>query len=663
MPSYIPKPGIALGLYPEHHGNTSNKLVKGKKKSLIRANTKSYHKKSVLKKIVAKINQEGELLKPLELPFIKQKLDDVRFDMIRQGLNETCLIKSFAIIREMSFRILGMRHHDVQVMGAWVMINDMLVEMDTGEGKTLTATLVVGTAALAGIPTHVMTVNAYLAQRDAASMTPLYHELGLTIGIATDLETDDERRLAYKQDITYCTSKQIAFDYLRDRMILKDENTRLHHQLAQLPQEFGQTKNLFLRGLCFAVVDEADSVLADEALNPLVIANEQSIPEQEKIYHQAISIVDNLILNDDFVIDKKRFQVSITSSGEQKIENISCSFSGVWKGKQRRKHLCELGLSALYLYEKDRHYLVEDNKVVIIDQNTGRTMGDRSWEHGLHQLIESKEGCPITGQRNTLAKLTFQRFFRRYLKLTGMSGTIIELEKELQSTYGLKVVRIPSHKPNCRVTYPAWVFTKDQYKWTACVRRVRQLHKQGRPILIGTRTVLESEHLSDLLSEYALPHQVLTAKNTQNEAEIVAQAGEFGSIVVATNVAGRGTDIKLDDKAKEIGGLHVMVVEHNDAKRIDRQLFGRCARQGDPGSYEMLLSLESSIVQQYYTKWFLKWVFSFASRFGLLPQWAGIKIIRLPQLMIERRQRSMRNALLKADEQLGKLLSFTGRQE
>jgi len=662
MPNYIPKPGITLGLYPEYHSDKNN-MSPVRKKSSFKLSSTPYHKMSRLKKIVKKITLEGETLKSMELQFIKQKLDDVRFDMIRNGLNDSSLIKSFAIIREISFRVLGMRHHDVQVMGAWVMINDMLIEMDTGEGKTLTATLAAGTAALAGIPTHIMTVNSYLARRDAKIMTPLYHELGLTVGVATELEPDEQRRQAYKQDITYCTSKQIAFDYLRDRTILKDENTRLHHQLTQLPQEFGQTKNLFLRGLCFAIVDEADSILADEALNPLVIASEESNPEQEKFYHQAVSIVKKLVVDVDFTVNKKLFQVVITSIGEQKIENMSCSLDGIWKGKQRRKHLCELGLSALYLYERDRHYLVEDNKIVIIDQNTGRTMGDRSWEHGLHQLVESKEDCPITGQRKTLAKLTFQRFFRRYLKLTGMSGTIVELKKELQFTYGLKVVRIPNHNLNCRVSWPTRVYTKEQYKWTACVRRIKQLHKQGRPILIGTRSVLESEYLSELLNEYSLPHHVLTAKNTEREAEITALAGKLGSIVVATNVAGRGTDIQLDSQTKDIGGLHVMVVEHNDAMRIDRQLFGRCARQGDPGSYEVLLSLESNIVQQFYPKWFLKLVFIFSTRLGSLPRWTGKKIIRLPQMMIERSQRRVRYSLLKADEQLGKLLSFSGRQD
>ena len=652
MHNLIPKPGITLGLYPEKRDDSSSHQQTVSQKSQIS-----------LKRVLKKINAEGELIKDTELIFLKEILDDVRFNMIRHGLTEKNIISSFAIIREISSRVLGLRHHDVQVMGAWAMITDNLAEMDTGEGKTLTATLVAGTAALAGIPTHVMTVNAYLSHRDAELMAPLYAELGLEVGVATDLESDDERRQAYACDITYCTSKQIAFDYLRDRMQLKVDGTRLHLQLAQLPEEYGQTQNLFLRGLCFAIVDEADSILADEALNPLVIASEVSTPDQEKLYQQTLSIVEDLESEIDFIVDKKDFKVSITESGENKIAEYSESFGGIWNGKKRRKHLCEMGLCAINLYEKEKHYLVEDDKIKIIDQNTGRLMQDRAWEYGLHQLIETKECCAISGQRNTLAKLTFQRFFRRYLKLAGMSGTLMELSKELKSVYGLKVIRIPTHKSCNRKSFDTWLYSNEQYKWAACIRRIKQLNKLNRPVLIGTRTVSESEYLSELLTENSLEHQVLNARHTKKEAEIIANAGKSSSIIVATNVAGRGTDIVLDTKSKETGGLHVILVEQNDAQRIDRQLFGRCARQGAPGSFEVLLSIEGQMIQQFYPQFVLDFTQKFVSRFGVFPLWLGKKMIRLPQLMIEKKQRRTRYALLKSDEQLGKLLSFAGKQE
>jgi len=663
MSSSIPRPGITLGLYPEFRDQMSIKAVCTKNHIFKIYNVKKHGKTSALRRVAKEIVCNGEELESLSHADLKLKLDDVRFSLIRKGLIEKNVVQSFAIIREIASRTLGMRHHECQLMGGLVMINNMLAEMDTGEGKTLTATLVAGTAALAGIPTHVLTVNQYLAHRDAESMTPLYRELGLTVGVATDLESDHERRYAYRCDIAYCTGKQIAFDYLRDRMILKNEDTRLHLQLAQLPENFVRSKNLFLRGLCFAIVDEADSVLADEALNPLVIANQEASKEQELIYHQALGIAKELRENIDFKVDENNFKTEITDVGEAEITKLSESFGGIWSGKQRRLHICKLSLNALYLYKKDKHYLVEDDEVKIIDQNTGRLMQDRAWEQGLHQLIESKEDCTITGQRETLAKLTFQRFFRRYLNLAGMSGTAMDLQKELKLIYGLKVVRIPTHKPSLRKACQTWLFESENSKWLACVRRIKQLRMQNRPVLIGAKTIDESEKLSELLDEYGLDHQVLNARHTQEEANIISQAGMHGSIIVATNVAGRGTDIVLDKQSKENGGLHVIVIEQNDARRIDHQFYGRCARQGDPGSYEMFLSLESYGIQQFYPKWVLKMLLGFASRFGAVPNWIANKVIRLPQIMKEREQKNLRFALLKMDEQLEKLLSFTGKQE
>jgi len=663
MSSYIPRPGIVHGLYPEKRNKSELSLSSYSGNLFGIRKNKTQKKISTFTEIVKKVKIKGNYFASLQMHDLLCILDEIRFSLITNGIIEDNIIQSFALIRELSSRTLGMKHYDVQIMGAWVMINGMLAELKTGEGKTLTATLVAGTSALAGTPTHILTVNDYLATRDAELMAPLYSALGITVGIATDKQTDDERRVAYDCDVTYCTGKQIAFDYLRDRITLKNNDSQLHLQLAQLSDELGQTKRLFLKGLCFAIIDEADSILADDALNPLVIAHEKISQEQETTYQQVLSISRELDIDLDFLVNKKNHTVKLTKTGTIKIKEMGELHGGIWKGEKRRKHLIQLGLSAIYLYEKNKHYLVEDNKVVIIDQNTGRLMQDRTWEYGLHQMVESKEGCPLTGQKNTLAKLTFQSFFRRYLKLSGMSGTLMDLRKELHHTYGIGIVGIPSNRESQREILPTRLFVTEEEKRLACVNSVKAVHEQGRPVLIGSRTILEADKISALLSKNGLDHQVLNAKHTQYEAEIIATAGNCGSIIVATNVAGRGTDIVLDEKSKEFGGLHVIVVEQNDARRIDYQLFGRCARQGDPGSTEMLLSLEDTIMVQFYPKWFLGLLTTMSLENTLFTEWLDKNAIRLPQVFIEIRQRKIRSALLKSDLQFQKLLSFTGNPD
>ncbi len=653
----LPRPGISLGIYPE------NKNRRPPARQSVFARKSSRQQRKLLHRAVSDIGEIGTKYGEASDTELDRAIFQCQMALQKRGLEYAVVIDTYALIRELSHRILGMRHHDVQLMGAWAMLHDMVVEMDTGEGKTLTAVLAAGTAALAGIPTHVLTSNDYLAQRDAELMAPLYQRLGLTVGTATERENDEERKTAYRCDITYCTSKQVAFDYLRDKLTLKVQGIQLYRQLTQLPASYQPGQELFLRGLCYAIVDEADSVLADEAMNPMVIASEEHNPEQEKIYQQALDVVRSLEPKTDFTLDKDARQATLTETGRQKIQFLTQSFDGIWKGEQRRHFLIQQGIAAVYLFEKDKHYLVEDEKIKIIDQNTGRLMQDRSWEMGLHQLLECKEGCPMTSQRKTLAKITFQRFFRKYLKLAGMSGTVMELKKELHDIYCLDVIRIPTHKPSRRQAFPTLVFATNKAKWTSCIYRVKQLHKMKRPVLIGARTVKESDSISRLLKQHNLPHQVLNAKNTAQEAEIIAKAGIAGSITVATNVAGRGTDIKLDKLAKENGGLHVIVVAQNDAWRIDRQLIGRCARQGDPGSYELMFSLEEQTVESFYPATLRRFAADRFANNGLLPLWFGGRFIRLPQQVMEKKHRKTRYGLLKADLKMDEILSFSGGQE
>lgn len=656
MSSSILRPGISLGLYPEKSRDLKTSKISAHKPwtpQLSRAK---------LRNVARDVGSAGERLVNLDSNTLRQELQDIRYELVTHGLEDDLIISAFALVREFSSRTLNMKHHDVQVMGGWAMIHGAIAEMETGEGKTLTATLAAATAALAKIPVHVITVNDYLAQRDAASMHVLYRALGLSVGCVTQTTPENERRVAYDRDVTYCSNKQLAFDYLRDRIKLKAGGSRLHHLLAQLGEQSGASEGTFLRGLCFAIVDEADSVLVDEAKTPLVIAKDVQQEDEEKTYRRALALARTLINGVDFSIDTKRRVAIMTEHGRDKLSVLTVSLGGVWHAAQRREHLVKTALEAQALYQRDQHYLVRDGKIEIVDESTGRTTADRAWQNGLHQMIELKERCPMTGQRETLAQITYQRFFRRYLLLGGMSGTVRELDRELRSVYGLRTVVIPTHKPCLRKSSGTRVFANRSAKYRALAARAHKIHQLGRPILIGTRTVEDSDLISAMLTKLGLPHHVLNARQDKNEAEIIAKAGETGSITVATNMAGRGTDIKLGRDVEKLGGLHVICMELNDARRIDRQLHGRCARQGDPGSVETLLSLDDRDARTMYPQWLIRGLRKGINK-GVLPNWLLARLLRLPQYLQERHNATLRRALLKVDEQIGKYLAFSGKQE
>jgi preprotein translocase subunit SecA len=576
-------------------------------------------------------------------------LDELRRRLKREGFTVALVGEAFAQIREAAQRMIGMRHFDVQLVGGWAMLNGMLAEMETGEGKTLTATLAAATAALAGRAVHVITVNDYLAERDAEAMRPVYEALGLSVGCVVHGLEPEERRRRYGCDIAYCSNKELTFDYLRDRMTLGGQP----HPIADRIDALAGGKRgdaLLLRGLQFALVDEADSVLIDEARTPLILSAQAKRSGEEVMYRQALELARGLAAT-DYVIEDG--QIELTRAGESALAEAARGLGGLWNGPRRRERLAKQALSALYLFEADKQYLVRDGKVQIIDENTGRLMPDRSWEQGLHQLIELKEGVEVTGQRETLARISYQRFFRRYLHLGGMTGTGTEVARELWSVYRLRVARIPTNRPVRRRHAPDRVYASSEEKWDAVLAAIRQRHAAGQPVLIGTRSVAASDHLAALLKEAGLPYQLLNARQDADEAAIVARAGERGRITVATNMAGRGTDIKLDAGVAGIGGLHVICTERHDSGRIDRQLFGRCGRQGDPGSCETFVSVADELVATH-----LKG----AGRLTL-PEWAGRALIALAQWRAERAHSQVRRALLEMEDQLGDQLAFSGRGE
>ncbi len=609
--------------------------------------------------------REGELKGQADT-VLRARANALKGRLRLEGFRTELVADAFALIREVASRTVGMRHFDCQVIGGVGLLHGFLVEMDTGEGKTLVATLPAAVAALAGLPVHVVTVNDYLAARDAEWMGAVYRFLGLTVGCVVHGKTPAQRRAAYGCDITYCTNKELVFDYLRDRLVLGESSDPLRLYGEHLYESRGKNDRLLLRGLHYAIVDEADSVLVDEARTPLILSRRETSEEEQEVAGQALAAARGLGEEVDYRVeydaDQGLKRIILTDAGKEHIRRISETLGAAWRGTVRREELVKKALAAVRLFHRDEHYLVRDGKVQIIDEFTGRVMPDRSWEGGLHQLIEAKEGCEITGQQETAARISYQRFFMKYLRLSGMTGTAREVKGELWSIYALPFMRIPTNRPVRRHAFPDRLFASAEDKWTAVVGRIGEIHGSGRPILVGTRTVAASEHLGSLLSAAGLPCQILNAKQDAEEAQIVERAGEAGRITIATNMAGRGTDIKLKSDVIANGGLHVLMTERHEAGRIDRQLAGRCGRQGDPGSYEAFLSIEDPLLK------------NTASGFWrLVAKWSkgiGCGIWRVPgrlgmsraQKKLEKAHAGARKRLLKFDDELGDTLSFSGRR-
>jgi len=613
--------------------------------------------------IVAEVNRAQEALGYASLAEVTERARDVALLLRSEGPTLPNCARAFALVRHAASLTLGKTHFDVQLMGGWVMLQGMVAEMDTGEGKTLTATLPAATAALAGWPVHIITVNDYLVERDCMLMRPVYEALGLTVAAVTIEMSHAERRAAYASDIVYVSNKTVVFDYLRDRIVLGANTTPVQLQLDRLDGTKGRSRHLLLHGLHFAIVDEADSVLADEARTPLIISNEAGSGDDERIAREALELARQLTIDIDYRVRRAERRILLTEAGRQNIIDLCHGRSGIWESGIRREELALRALSAEHLYQLDEHYLVRDGKIQVVDEFTGRVMPDRSWSQGLHQIIEVKEGCAVTAVRNTLARISYQQFFRRYLKLSGMTGTAREVRGELGSVYDLPVVRIPTNRPSQRVYERDRVFHTNDQKWGEIARRVLELHARGVAILIGTRSVSSSEHAARLLEKHGLTVVILNAKQDASEAEIVAQAGEPGRITIATNMAGRGTDIALHSAVRDRGGLHVILTERHEAGRIDRQLAGRAARQGDPGSFEAILSLEDALLQQVRGHPFDRILRNLAAKEGEIAQWAMRTLTLFAQKQTERAHSRVRRQLLKSDRSASNSLSFAGRAE
>jgi preprotein translocase subunit SecA len=658
------KPGLSLGGYPQRPeqglGDLEAAIRRGAGRLLNPA--RRVARPQVVARRIRRLEKELRNLGDAELD---AAIDELRALLHRRGLRKALIVRAFALVCEAADRTLGKRHFDSQLYGGWLMIHGLLAEMQTGEGKTLTATLPACTAALAGIPVHVITANDYLAGRDCELMTPLYRRLGLSGSAVVDGMPLEQCQQAYQADIVHTTNKQIAFDYLRDRIEMGEDTGDLRFQFRQIKTRLDADagSRLLLRGLCFAIVDEADSVLIDEANTPLIITRKLPNEDSPETYSDALYLASLLRPERDFRADARRRTVELTVSGEDCLEEQVQNLPRLWNNPRKRLALVRQALTAILFYHRDRDYLVEDGQVQIIDQSTGRRMPDRAWEQGLQQMIEAKEGCLISEHREPQARISYQRFFSRYLRLGGTSGTLGEVSAELRRVYGLEVRRVAPNMPCRRIHYGIRVFRDSEAQKDALIERVTRIHGVGRPILIGTCSVEDSERVSGWLREAEFEHRVLNARQDREEAEIVAAAGQRDAITVATNMAGRGTDIALGNVVEALGGLHVIATGLNPSRRLDRQLFGRCARQGDPGSAEAILSLRDEALIACAGGLITGILRLFAGNRNAVPALIARPLLRLAQRRHETRQRRIRKALIRQDRRLRRTLAFSGRFE
>ena len=542
--------------------------------SLIGNNSAKEVKK--MRKIVDHINELEPNYVKLSDANLVSKTDEFKRRLQKGETLDDILPEAFAVCREASKRVLGMRHFDVQLLGGICLHRGNIAEMRTGEGKTLVATLAVYLNALTGKGVHVVTVNDYLATRDSEQMGRLYNFLGLSTGLIVANLDYNQRKQAYGADVTYGTNNEFGFDYLRDNMV---------SDIAQMVQ----------RPLNYAIVDEVDSILIDEARTPLIISGPGNRSTDN--YYKLAKIVPHLVKDEDYTVDEKQKTIAPTDSGIEKVEKM-LGVENLYDAENiELNHLLGASLRAHAMMHRDTDYVVKDGEVVIVDEFTGRLMFGRRYSDGLHQAIEAKEGLKVERESQTLASITFQNYFRMYEKLSGMTGTAKTEEKEFNDIYGLEVIPIPPNRPLIRVDLPDLIFKTKAAKYRAVVRNAVERHQTGQPILIGTTSITQSEELSDMLLRAGVPHKVLNAKHHEQEAEIVADAGQMGMVTIATNMAGRGTDITLGEGVPELGGLAILGTERHESRRIDNQLRGRSGRQGDPGSSQFFLSLEDDLMR------------------------------------------------------------------
>ena len=546
--------------------------------------------------IVDKIEAMGPAMEKLSDEELRAKTDEFKKRLSEGETLDDLLVEAYAVVREAATRVLGMRHYRVQLIGGVILHQGRIAEMKTGEGKTLVSTVPAYLNALEGKGVHIVTVNDYLANRDAEWMGEVHRFLGLSVGVILNSMNPDERRAAYQCDITYATNNELGFDYLRDNMAVYE-------------------KQLVQRELNYAIIDEVDSVLIDEARTPLIISGQSGKStalyntcdylakrmtkgeRKGEINKMTVMMGEEIEETGDFIVNEKEKHVVLTEQGVKKVEEYFHLNNLADADNLEIQHVMTLALRANYLMFRDKNYVVKDGEVLIVDEFTGRIMPGRRYSDGLHQAIEAKEGVEVKRESRTLATITLQNFFNKYNKTAGMTGTALTEEEEFREIYGLDVIEIPPNKKVIRVDHDDLVFGTHREKINAIVEEIIETHQKGQPVLVGTITIEGSEEISNRLRKEGIPHTVLNAKFHEKEAEIVAHAGERGAVTIATNMAGRGTDIKLGDGVAELGGLKIIGTERHESRRIDNQLRGRAGRQGDPGDTRFFISLEDDLMR------------------------------------------------------------------
>jgi len=621
---------------------------------------------------VAFLRREAEAVDALATEFrnhseaaLDEAVRTIREVFVRGRQDDATVRRAMAAIREVARRETGEEAFIVQLMGAMALYHGRIIEMLTGEGKTLTGSLAAPMLAWRYKHLHVFTVNDYLATRDAQSRASIYRRCGCSVGAITHAQGPEERADIYARAIVYGTPKQITADWLRDQIRLgRMDSAWAGKRLLGGPA--GSAGGPLIPGLRAALVDEADAVLIDEAVVPLIIARSRRQDEMAPVYVQAAEIARRLDEGPDYKIDHLRRKAELTRRGKHRVGEMCFRLDDpIWRATRRAEELIRQALVARHCYHNGHQYAVVDGRVLIVDEYTGRILPDRQWEHGLHQAVEAKEGLEVTADRETLARVSFQRFFRMYPILCGMTGTAADATAEMEKVYSRPVTVIPTNRPMIREQWPTRVFRSAEARWRAVVESIRTLHEQGRPVLVGTRSIEASELVSRRLTELGLPHRVLNAVHDKEEAELIERAGiggrgpagEGAAITVATNMAGRGTDIKPDPAALAAGGLHVILTEMHTAKRIDRQFIGRAGRQGDPGSAQIFVSLEDELARLYvpHTAAYLRRTSRTEELTGAARRRALV-VFRLAQMRAEGRGRRSRAEVLRQDDWMDKNL-------
>ena len=593
--------------------------------------------------LLADIDQRGEALKGQTQETLRKQGLALRYRAQSGESLDDLLPESFALVREAAERHLGMRHYDVQLIGGLVMHGGGIAEMQTGEGKTLTATLPATLAGFLGPGTHLATANDYLAQRDAEMMAPVYHALGLKVGAIHSRSTPIERQAAYACDVTYGTAKEFGFDFLRHRLEHRDRE-EWQGKLSKPNQVAAKRR--------FALVDEADALLIDEARTPLVVSGMpgKCPDEVTRVYAWAESLSHQMTEHEEYQWSEAGTAVQLTTAGRRRVRASHHSNGAPDTPLLDLYFHLENALLVHHRYLRDRHYVVRDEEIVIVDEFTGRLSEGRCWRGGIHQAIQAKEGLPLTPDSGQAARVTMQNFFLQYDRLAGMTGTANHSEKEMSRIYRMKVQPIPTNRSPKRELLPDRIFSDQDQKWLAIAAEVRAIHETGQPVLVGTRSIDKSELLSRHLQSMGVEHQVLNASQELAEAEVIAKAGQKGQVTVATNMAGRGTDIRLGDGVESLGGLYVIGTELHEAQRIDRQLMGRCGRQGDPGVFRQYLALDDDILRQGLgDRLANRWIETGRHHEGELHQ--SPRIFFRAQRKIEKRHFRQRRALMEREQQ------------